>query len=155
MFSVMLAGATQRMVEVAFQAAPTILVGIVVAGVIRYLVGYDQLRRWLGGGLLASLFKGWVLGMLLPVCSLGELPVIREFQKAGVRGGTTLAFGLTAPLFNPISVLYGLTLSDPFTLFVFCLGSLTVVSLLGVLWDRLIPPLTAGCSRRTSTRLRR
>jgi uncharacterized membrane protein YraQ (UPF0718 family) len=140
MFSVMLAGATQRMVEVAFQAAPTILVGIVVAGVIRYLVGYDQLRRWLGGGLLASLFKGWVVGMLLPVCSLGVLPVIREFQKAGVRGGTTLAFGLTAPLFNPISVLYGLTLSDPFTLFVFCMGSLIVVSLLGVLWDRLFPP---------------
>ena len=139
MNSIMLVGGIERLIEVAFQATPTILVGLVVAGVIRYLIGYEQMRRWLGGNLFLSLVKGWIIGMLLPVCSLGVLPVIREFQKAGIRGGTTLAFGLTAPLFNPISVLYGLTLSDPFTLFVFCMGSLTVVTALGVVWDRLFP----------------
>ncbi|MEE3075111.1 MAG: permease, partial [Planctomycetota bacterium] len=137
MNSVMFAGGLERLIEVAFQAAPTILVGLVVSGVIRYLIGYEQMRRWFGGNLFMSLVKGWIIGMLLPVCSLGVLPVIREFQKAGIRGGTTLAFGLTAPLFNPISVLYGLTLSDPFTLFVFCMGSLTVVTALGIVWDRL------------------
>ncbi len=142
MNSVILAGGLERLVEVAFQAAPTILVGLVVSGVIRYLIGYEQMRRWFGGNLFMSLVKGWIIGMLLPVCSLGVLPVIREFQKAGIRGGTTLAFGLTAPLFNPISVLYGLTLSDPFTLFVFCMGSLTVVTALGIVWDRLFPVKT-------------
>jgi uncharacterized membrane protein YraQ (UPF0718 family) len=77
--------------------------------------------------------------MLLPVCSLGVIPVMQQMRRSGISGGTILAFGLTAPLFNPISVLYGLTLSDPRAIFAFCLCSLVLITVLGLLWDWMFP----------------
>ena len=47
--------------------------------------------------------------MLMPVCSLGVIPIAREMRRSDLRGGD-LAFAMTAPLFNPLSMLYGLTL---------------------------------------------
>ena len=64
MNSIMLVGGIERLIEVAFEATPTILVGLVVAGVIRYLIGYEQMRRWLGGNLFLSLVKGWIIGKI-------------------------------------------------------------------------------------------
>lgn len=124
-----------RLVQALVQAAPTIVVGLMVAGVLRHLVGYQGTRRLFGDGTWRSLPQAWVVGMLLPVCSLGVIPVVREMRKAGVSGGALLAFGLTAPLFNPISVLYGLTLSDPVALLVFCFCSLVIVTVVGITWD--------------------
>ncbi|MCY2976824.1 MAG: hypothetical protein NTW52_19375 [Planctomycetota bacterium] len=74
--------------------------------------------------------------MLFPVCSLGAIPVMTELRKAGLIGGTILAFGLTASIFNPLSVLYGLTLSQPVVIFTICLASLALVTIMGLFWDR-------------------
>ena len=77
--------------------------------------------------------------MMLPVCSIGVIPVAYELRRAGLRGGAILAFALTAPLFNPLSMLYGLTLSTPIVIMSFALGSLLVVTTVGMLWDWLFP----------------
>ncbi len=47
------------------------------------------------------------------------------------------AFALSAPLFNPLSLLYGLTLSRPYVIVGFACASLVVVTILGMAWDRL------------------
>lgn len=132
-------GGLQRFAEAACHAAPTILVGLVIAGVFRRLLGHEYTRWLFGGTRWRSLPIAWVIGMLLPVCSLGVIPISRELKRAGLSGGTILAFAITAPLFNPLSVLYGLTLSDPLTILGFSLCSLVVVSVVGVLWDVLFP----------------
>ena len=106
-------GAVLRFAQALVQATPTILIGLIVAGVFRQLLGHSGTRRLFGDNTWRSLPQAWAVGMLLPVCSLGVIPVLREMRRAGVSGGAILAFGLTAPLFNPISVLYGLTLADP------------------------------------------
>ena len=112
-------GAALRFLQAAVQAAPTILVGLIVAGVLRRLLGHAGTRRLFGDNTWRSLPQAWLVGMLLPVCSLGVIPVIREMRRAGVSGGAILAFGLTAPPFTPISVLYGLTLADPAVILTF------------------------------------
>jgi hypothetical protein len=56
-----------------------------------------------------------------------------------VSGGTILAFGLTAPLFNPISVLYGLTLANPLVIITFSFCSLLIVTVVGLAWNWLFP----------------
>lgn len=136
MIQVILAGAIQRVAEVGLRAAPTVICGLVVAAIFRDLMGTKRTRDLFEGSYGWGLFKSWALGMLLPVCSLGVIPIIIELRRAKVQGGSVMAFALTAPLFNPLSVLFGLTLADPFVLFVFCLGSLAVVTGLGVLWDK-------------------
>jgi uncharacterized membrane protein YraQ (UPF0718 family) len=132
-------GAVLRFLQALIQAAPTILVGLVVAGVFRRMLGHAGTRRLFGDNTWRSLPQAWLIGMLLPVCSLGVIPVLREMRRAGVSGGAILAFGLTAPLFNPISVLYGLTLADPIVILTFCFCSLVIVTVVGMAWDKLFP----------------
>jgi uncharacterized membrane protein YraQ (UPF0718 family) len=137
MSDALLWGGILRFTQAFLQAAPTILIGLIVAGVLRYLLGYHGTRRLFGGDSRWSLLQAWGVGMLLPVCSLGVIPVIREMRKAGLSGGTILAFALSAPLFNPLSLLYGLTLSEPVAILTFALCSLVIVTGVGLIWDRL------------------
>jgi len=132
-------GAVLRVAQSVSQAAPFILTGFIVAAVFRKWIGPANLRKLFGDGTWRALPQAWALGMLLPVCSLGVIPVMREMKRAGLSSGTILAFGLTAPLFNPLSVLYGLTLSEPFTILAFSLCSLLVVTIIGLVFDRLFP----------------
>jgi len=121
-----------------------ILIGLLVAAIFRYMLGPEKVRTLFGNGTRRGIFTGWLLGMLLPVCSLGVIPIVRELHRSGVKGGTIIAFALTAPLFNPMSVLYGLTLSDPIAIISFTFCALAIVSLLGLLWDRFFSQSNEG-----------
>lgn len=137
-------GAVLRFAQALAQATPTILVGLLVAGVFRHLLGYENTRKLTGSNTWRSLPQAWLLGMLLPVCSLGVIPILREMRRSGVAVGALLAFGLTAPLFNPISVLYGLTLASPVVIITFSFCSLVIVTIMGLAWDRLFPATTSA-----------
>jgi uncharacterized membrane protein YraQ (UPF0718 family) len=123
---------------VALEAALTLLVGLLVAGVMRRMLGPDGIRKLFGGPGWKGLLRAWGVGTLLPVCSLGVLPIAREMRRAGVRSGVILAFVLAAPHINPLSLLYGLTLSEPQVIICFALGSLVVALAAGALWDHFL-----------------
>jgi uncharacterized protein len=139
MAEVMFWGFVVRFVTSLVQASPFILAGFAIAAVLRRFFGYEQTRRLFGEGTRTNLLRAWVIGMLLPVCSLGAIPVIREMRRAGIRGGTILAFAMSGPLFNPLSLLYGLTLSEPIAILTFAGCSLVIVTIVGLIWDRLFP----------------
>ncbi len=128
-----------RLGEVIAAAGLTIVIGCLIAAVMHRLIGRERMRALFAGSAWASFLKAWGLGMLLPVCSLGTIPVMREMKRAGISAGTVLAFGLTAPLFNPVSVVYGLTLASPWVVIVFTLCSLVIVSVVGIVFDWLFP----------------
>lgn len=130
-------GAMLRVGQALASASPFILTGLFVAAVLRRFFGTEGTRSLFGGNTLAGLFKAWAIGMLLPVCSLGVIPVMRQMKRAGISGGTILAFALAAPLFNPLSLMYGLTLSKPLTILIFSLLSLVVITVAGAMWDSL------------------
>ena len=139
MSSLLFFGFVTRFIQSLAQAAPFILTGFFVAAVFRRFIGYEKTRQLFGGSEFKSLFKAWVIGMLLPVCSLGVIPVVIELRRAGVKGGTILAFAMSAPLFNPLSLLYGLTLSEPIAILSFATCSLVIVTVVGMIWDRIFP----------------
>jgi uncharacterized membrane protein YraQ (UPF0718 family) len=130
-------GFSLRLIQSLAEASPFILTGFFVAAVFRRFLGYDRTRRLFSGSAFGSLLRAWAIGMLLPVCSLGVIPVVIELRRAGVRGGTILAFAMSAPLFNPLSLLYGLTLSEPVAILSFAAASLVLVTLIGLVWDKL------------------
>lgn len=132
-------GGLLRFGQAALAGAPTLLVGLVVAGVFRKLLGTEATRSAFGGKSWRTLPQAWAWGMLLPVCSLGVIPVACELRRAGLTGGAILAFALTAPLFNPLSLLYGLTLSSPLVLLAFAAASLLIVTVVGFGWDKIYP----------------
>lgn len=132
-------GGLLRVAQALIESAPTLLVGLLVAGIFRRLLNPDGTRRLFGSGTWRELPQAWLLGMLMPVCSLGVIPIAREMRRARISGGTTLAFAMTAPLFNPLSLLYGLTLSQPWVILAFSLCSMAVVTVVGSTYDRIFP----------------
>jgi uncharacterized membrane protein YraQ (UPF0718 family) len=94
--------AVLRIVEAMVAAAPFLIAGVFAAGIL----GGERVRSALGVGHWSGPIRAWALGILLPVCSLGALPVARELRRAGVPSGTVLSFVLVAPVLNPISIIY-------------------------------------------------
>ncbi len=132
----MLAGGLIRAIQGLVAASPTLIVGLFIAAVLRFYLGPQGTLRLFGGNSIRSLPQSWAVGMLLPVCSIGVIPIIREMRRMGIRPGAITAFALAAPLFNPLSLLYGLTLSRPYVIVGFAAASLAVVTILGIAWDR-------------------
>lgn len=122
--------------QTAIEASSTLVVGLVVAAVMRVMLRAEGTRRLFGGQGLSGLFRAWVIGSLLPVCSLGVIPVAREMHRAGVPSATILAFVLAAPQLNPLSFLYGLTLSEPIVIICFVFVTMAVAIAGGEIWKR-------------------
>ena len=132
-------GVVIRATQVLVHSAVWIVIGCFIASIFRTMLGEAKTRALFGGETRFGILIGWIAGMLLPVCSLGVIPVVRELHRSGVKGGTIVAFGLTAPLFNPMSFLYGLTMSDPIAILVFTFAALVIVSMLGWIWNFCFP----------------
>jgi uncharacterized membrane protein YraQ (UPF0718 family) len=124
--------------QVTIESCATILCGLIVAGVMRKMLGTAGTRKLFGGPGWNGLFRAWAVGTVLPVCSLGVIPIAREMRRAGVRSATILAFIMAAPHINPLSFLYGLTMSEPVVIICFALGSLLIALFAGFVWDRFL-----------------
>lgn len=131
-----LAGGALRGAQVFIDASIWIAFGCFIAAILRNMLGADKTRSLFGNEGRYGLLIGWGIGMLLPVCSLGVIPVVRELYRARVKPGTIVAFGLTAPLFNPLSILYGLSLSEPIAIIVFSAAAMVIVTGLGAVWGK-------------------
>jgi uncharacterized membrane protein YraQ (UPF0718 family) len=136
MLSSLFWGIVVRTGQIAAESSTTLLCGLLVAGIMRCMLGAEGTRRLFGGPGWKGLLRAWGVGTVLPVCSLGVIPIAREMRRAGVRSGTILAFVMAAPHINPLSLLYGLTLSEPLVIICFAVGSLLLALLAGAVWDK-------------------
>ncbi len=128
-------GLLLRIAQSSLQAAPFIFTGLCITGILHRLLGRKYTRWMFGSNSLASLAQSWFLGMVLPGCSLGTIPIVRQLRVSAISVGTIFAFALSSPLFDPLSLLYGLTLSKPGTILAFALCSLVVVTVSGSIFD--------------------
>ena len=138
-----------RTLQTALEAAPTLLCGLVLAGLMRGIIGTEFLRRWFTNDSKVGPVRACLIGFLLPVCSFGVLPVAWELRRAGIPRATVLTFLLSAPLANPISVTYALQkLGGQGTFAISVFAALLSVALiilggLGVLLGRWLPESAA------------
>ena len=84
------------------EALPFLLLGVMIATGARWLApGGHWLRRLPGHPVLGPL-TGAGLGLALPACECGNVPVARRLLAAGTPVGTALGFLFAAPVLNPI-----------------------------------------------------
>jgi uncharacterized membrane protein YraQ (UPF0718 family) len=76
-------GILVRTGQIAIEASTTLLCGLLVAGVMRQMLGAEGTRKLFGGPGWKGLFRAWAVGTLLPVCSLGVIPIARPGCRAG------------------------------------------------------------------------
>lgn len=139
MIETLVLGGALRVCEAFLSATPTLLCGFLTVAVFRVFLGPKGVQSLYNGSNGWGLIKSWGMGMLLPVCSLGTLPILRELRRSRVTTGSILAFALTEPLFNPLSLIYGLTLAEPWAVILFAAATFVVVTVIGFIWDWAFP----------------
>ena len=92
------------------EMAPYLLFGFLAAGVLSVWISAAWVERNLGGGRFSSVVKAAALGVPLPLCSCGVIPVAASLRRHGAGRGATTAFLISTPQTGVDSILatYGL-----------------------------------------------
>jgi len=77
--------------------APYLLLGFLIAGVLSVLISQDYVRRHLGGGGWLQSLKAALLGVPLPICSCGVIPLAASLRKHGASRSATASFLASTP----------------------------------------------------------
>lgn len=83
--------------DVLREAAPFVLFGFFVAGLLKALLPETWLSRHLGGRGPLSVLKAALLGVPLPLCSCGVIPAAIALRRQGAGPGATTAFMISTP----------------------------------------------------------
>lgn len=78
-------------------SAPWLLVGLLVAAIMKAWIPMDWLQKQLGGEGAKSVVKGALLGAPLPLCSCGVIPAAMQLRRGGASKGATVAFLSATP----------------------------------------------------------
>ena len=95
------------------EAAPFMLFGFLVAGMLKAFVPDSLLTRHLGGKSFGSVFKAALIGVPLPLCSCGVLPAAMGLRKQGAGAGATTAFMISTPETGVDSIAVTYAMIDP------------------------------------------
>ena len=95
------------------EMSPYLLFGFLAAGVLSVLVSQELVERHLGGGGIWPLVKASILGVPLPLCSCGVIPVSMSLRKHGASKGSTISFLLSTPQTGVDSIFVTLSLLGP------------------------------------------
>ena len=79
------------------EMAPYLLFGLLVAGLLSVVISPRWVERHLGGRGLGPVLKGVLLGVPLPLCSCGVIPVAASIRAHGASRGATTGFLLATP----------------------------------------------------------
>jgi uncharacterized membrane protein YraQ (UPF0718 family) len=87
----------QNLLQVSLDAAPWLLFGLIVAGLIKVLIPVAWLNRWLGGKGIMPVINAALLGTPLPLCSCSVVPAALAIRRSGASRGATTSFLIATP----------------------------------------------------------
>ncbi len=99
--------------SVLLDAAPWVLFGFFMAGLLKAFVPDDLVARHLGGRGFASILKASAIGVPIPLCSCGVLPAAAGLKKQGAGKGAVASFLISTPETGIDSIAVSYALLDP------------------------------------------
>ena len=98
-----------HLIELSAEASPWLLLGLIIAGLMKVWVPSQVLSRHLGKGKKA-IVKAAFIGAPLPLCSCGVIPVATELKRSGASAPATASFLVATPEtgVDSVSVSYAL-----------------------------------------------
>ncbi|MCX7817612.1 MAG: permease [Kiritimatiellae bacterium] len=91
--------------DVTAQMAPYLLFGFGVAGLLHVLLPTSWVARHLGGDGWRAVAKASLIGVPLPLCSCGVVPVALSLRRQGASRGAVAAFLMSTPQTGADSIL--------------------------------------------------
>ncbi len=89
-------------VAIFIEAAPFLLIGSLLASFFEVFAEEDLIARLVPKNPFKGIMFGLFIGMLLPTCECGIVPIVRRMLGKGVPPATAIAYMLAAPVINPI-----------------------------------------------------
>ncbi|MDM5271715.1 SO_0444 family Cu/Zn efflux transporter [Sulfurovum sp. zt1-1] len=82
-----------------------ILIGLLIAGIMKQLIPDDFISSHLGENKSASVIKATIFGIPMPVCSCSVIPLAKSLQKEGASKGAVQSFLISTPITGVDSIL--------------------------------------------------
>ncbi len=95
------------------EMAPYLLLGFAIAGALSVFISQGFVERHLGRRSVGSIIKATLLGIPLPLCSCGVIPVAASLRKHGATRAATTSFLLSTPQTGVDSILVTYSLMGP------------------------------------------
>ncbi len=95
------------------QMSPFLLFGFFTAGILSVFIQPEMVERHLGGGGILQIVKAALLGVPLPLCSCGVIPVAASLRRHGASPGATTSFLISTPQTGVDSILVTFSLLGP------------------------------------------
>ncbi|MCX7911004.1 MAG: permease [Endomicrobia bacterium] len=112
---------------------PVLVLGFLLSGIFYELVPENIVKKYLIKKNYLTLFIIIIIGMILPICCIGSLPMAVGFRQKGVRLGNILAFLVATPATSVSSILITLKFFGvSFTLYL-CLSVIILGFLIGLI----------------------
>jgi uncharacterized membrane protein YraQ (UPF0718 family) len=89
-------------VSIILEAAPFMMMGAVIGGMIEAFVPPEFIQRVLAGRTKGAVFVAAGLGIIFPICECAIVPIVRRLINKGVPLPAAIAFLLGAPIVNPL-----------------------------------------------------
>ncbi len=96
------------------ESAPWLLLGLLIAGLMKWLVPIELLQRHMGGNNLSSVIKAAFIGAPLPLCSCGVIPAAIGLRRAGASKPASISFLVSTPETGVDSISISYALLGPF-----------------------------------------
>ncbi|MEM8960024.1 MAG: SO_0444 family Cu/Zn efflux transporter [Acidobacteriota bacterium] len=94
-------------------AAPYVLLGLGIAGFIHVLMPGRLIQRWMGQPGMSGVIRAALIGVPLPLCSCGVVPVTVEMRRKGASQPASVSFLTTTPESGVDSILLTWGLMGP------------------------------------------
>jgi uncharacterized protein len=101
-------------IELFQESAPWLLLGLLIAGMMKWLVPIELLKDHMGKDDIFSVVKAALIGAPLPLCSCGVIPAAIGLRRAGASKPATVSFLVATPETGVDSISVSYALLGPF-----------------------------------------
>ena len=115
------------------ESAPWLLLGLFMAGAMKYLLPVGLLERHMAKDDLSSVTKAALIGAPLPLCSCGVIPAAIGLRRSGASPSATISFLVATPETGVDSISISYALLGPFMAIVRPISAIASAITAGVL----------------------
>ncbi|WP_298774584.1 SO_0444 family Cu/Zn efflux transporter [uncultured Shewanella sp.] len=123
-------------IDLFLESAPWLLLGLVLAGMLKMFVPMTWMQKQLGGHGFKATIKAAVLGAPLPLCSCGVIPAAVGLRRSGASKAATTSFLVSTPETGVDSVTVSYVLLGPFMAIIRPIAAITSAIVAGMLVGR-------------------
>ena len=122
------------------EVLPAIVIGFLVSGIIHEFVPQNFTEKYFNKKGIVPILYVTIIGIILPVCCFGSLPIAVSFRKKGMALGPILAFLVATPATSITAILVTWKLFGPIFSVYLCLSVILMGLVIGIIGNFLTYP---------------